>query len=50
MDAIDLDGKIRVTYVDYGNSDEVQVSEIRKLKPEFANLPLQVMIKRCIEY
>ena len=43
VDAIDLDGNIRLTYVDYGNSDELQVSEIRKLKPEFASLPLQVM-------
>ncbi len=42
VDRIHLDGTFAVTYVDYGNSEDVKVSEIRKLDRKFVDIPMQV--------
>ena len=42
VDRLMLDGTVRVTFVDYGNSEEMSVTSTRKLLSKFADHPLQV--------
>ena len=40
---INQDGTVRVKYVDYGNSEEEHVTNLRKLKPNLRQTPIQVI-------
>lgn len=42
--AVRKDKMVDVTYVDYGNSDTVPLSNVRVLKEEFLNDPLQSIL------
>ncbi|XP_019626480.1 PREDICTED: tudor domain-containing protein 1-like [Branchiostoma belcheri] len=40
VDGVNPDGTLAVTYVDFGNSESISVSRVRKLNPGMAKLPL----------
>ena len=39
---INLDGSVAVTYLDFGNEEELSATRLHRCKPEFLNLKLQV--------
>ena len=46
--AVNSDETVNVTYVDFGNSEKLPFSEIRKLPDMFLRLPKQVIKLRCL--
>ena len=38
------EGRVRVTYSDYGNSEEVEMSRVKKLEKEFAECLLPLIV------
>ena len=48
--AVNLDGSLLVTYLDYGNSEEVPVARVRRLQTNMPQLPLQVSLGLALWY
>lgn len=46
--AVNSDETVNVTYVDFGNSEKLPFSDIRKLPDMFLRLPKQVIKVRCL--
>ena len=44
MLSINQDGTVRVNYVDYGNSEDVHVTMLRKLNQNLRRTPIQVHV------
>ena len=40
-----MDGSVKVTYVDYGNSEELSSTDLRKLDSQFKEIPITVRLK-----
>ena len=46
VERVHADGRVDVSFVDYGNQDSVPVSDLRHMKREFGTLPFQAV--RCV--
>ena len=49
VDVVNMDGSVKVTYVDYGNSEELSSTDLRKLDSQFKEIPITVRLK-SMEY